>query len=308
MQVVVVGSVALDTIRTPAAAHIDLLGGSASYFSLAASLLCEVGVIAVVGDDFPAEHITLLEGRGIDLGGLIRQPGATFRWEGEYGAVLKERRTLRTELGVFESFHPVIPPAYRHPAALFLANIDPHLQEEVLAGAGNVPLVASDTMNFWIEGMPDALARVIRRVHLLLVNDEEAQLLTGHAQITRAAAAIRALGPEVVVIKKGPHGVAACGPWGWLALPALAIDDVRDPTGAGDSFAGGLIGYLAGRDWRDRDEIATGLAVGTAIASLSVEREGVAAIAELPVARLRERCADLRAMTHFALPELEGRR
>jgi sugar/nucleoside kinase (ribokinase family) len=303
MQVVVVGSVALDTIRTPAAAHIDLLGGSASYFSLAAGALCDVGVIAVVGDDFPQAYLELLAGRGIDLGGLIRQPGPTFRWEGEYGAVLKERRTLRTELGVFESFHPVIPPGYREPEALFLANIDPHLQEEVLDGVGDVPLVAIDTMNFWIEGMSDALARVIGRVHMLLVNDEEAQLLTGQAQLTEAAAAIRALGPEVVVIKKGPHGVAACGPWGWLMLPALPVAALCDTTGAGDSFAGGLVGYLAGRDWRDREAIASGLAVGTAVASLTVEREGVGGIAELTPARLRERCAELRALTRFTVPD-----
>jgi len=302
MDIVVVGSVALDTIHTPHAVGRDLLGGSAAYFALAAATLSSVGVVAVVGEDFPSEHLRLLDGHGIDLEGLERRPGASFRWEGEYGASLKERRSLRTELGVFADFHPRLPARYRDAGVLFLANIHPDLQREVLASAGKPKLIAVDTMDFWIRGALASLRAVIARVDLLLVNDEEAALLTGHSALPEAVAAIRAMGPGIVVVKKGPHGVVALGPWGWLALPALPVEDVRDPTGAGDSFAGGLLGSLAGRDWRDRDAVASALAVATATASCAVEGSGVSALALLSRTGLRERCRRLREMTRFELP------
>ncbi|MFH1143935.1 MAG: PfkB family carbohydrate kinase [Candidatus Eisenbacteria bacterium] len=302
MEIVVVGSVALDTIHTPHAVGRDLLGGSAAYFALAASTLASVGMVAVVGEDLPQEHIQLLSSRAIDLRGLERRPGPTFRWEGEYGANLKERRSLRTELGVFADFHPRLPEAYRDADVLFLANIHPELQIEVLAAATGARLVAIDTMDFWIRGSLEALRAVIRRTDLLLVNDEEATLLTGHDALPEAVAAIRAMGPQMVVVKKGPHGSMALGPWGWLALPALPVEDVRDPTGAGDSFAGGLLGYLAGRDWRDREVCATALAVATAMGSCAVEGVGVGALAVLTRAGLWERSHRLRELTRFDPP------
>ena len=302
MRILVVGSVALDTIETPDGVHSDLLGGSASYFSLAATHFSTIGLVAVVGDDFPPTHLELLAARGIGLEGLERRPGRSFRWTGVYGADLQDRRTLRTELGVFEDFHPVLPAGTGELEALFLANIDPDLQKDVLQRVGPVPLVAVDTMNFWIEGKPLALADVIRSANLLLINDEEALLLTGLKDLVQAAKRIRESGPEAVVIKKGLHGVLALGPWGWLALPALPLSAARDTTGAGDSFAGGLIGYLAGRNWRDRACFATGLAVGTAIASIAVESYGVNGLATDRRGLLAERYARLRQLTHFDLP------
>ncbi|MBD3236912.1 MAG: sugar kinase [Candidatus Eisenbacteria bacterium] len=304
MEIVVVGSVALDSIHTPHASRERLLGGSASYFSLAARHLGSVGVVACVGDDFPSEHSTLLEARGIDLLGLARCTGATFCWEGEYSADLMQRRSLRTELGVFESFEPQIPSTYRHAQALFLANIDPELQLHVLEQLPGMPLVAVDTMNFWIEGCRALVEQVIARTHVLLVNDEEAELLTGISEVSRAAPQIRHMGPEVVVIKKGTHGAAALGPWGWLLFPALPLAEVEDTTGAGDSFAGGLVGYLASRSWRDREAFAEGLAVATAMASLVVESFGVTAIATDRREELISRCALLRDAMRFDAPAI----
>ncbi len=302
MRIIVVGSVALDTIRTPSGAHEDLPGGSAFYFSLAASHFAPVGVVAVVGEDFPQPHLDLLALRSIDLTGLERRHGTTFRWEGEYGLDPNQRRTIRTDLGVFEAFHPELPPAYLNARALFLANIDPHLQLEVLERAGTIPLVAVDTMNFWIDGDPEAVRSVIARAHILLVNDEEAQMLTGVADPVDAAGRILQMGPEAVVIKKGAHGAAALGPWGWLLFPAFPVERAEDPTGAGDSFAGGLVGYLAGKDWHDRDRFAEAMAVATAMASLVVEHYGVAGLENERTADLRKRCESLRDSMRFGPP------
>ncbi len=302
MDIVVVGSVALDTIRTPTEKHHDLLGGSASYFSLTAIHLAPVGVVAVVGEDFPTQHADLLASRSVDLQGLQRRAGRTFRWEGEYGADPNRRRTLLTELGVFEDFHPRLPETYAAARALFLANIDPVLQLEVLDGAGEVPLVAVDTMNYWIEGNRPAVDRVIKRADVLLVNDEEAHMLTGEGDVIAAAGRIRAMGPEVVVVKKGAHGAAALGPWGWLLFPAYPVSGVKDPTGAGDSFAGGLIGHLAGHAWRDRDRFAEAMAVATAAASIVVEDYGVAGIEREISAELTTRCRTLRDAMRFDIP------
>ncbi len=303
MRIVAVGSVAFDTIRTPSTSHERLLGGSASFFSLAAIHLAKVGVVAVVGDDFAATHRATLADRGVDLEGLEHHPGRTFHWEGEYDQDPNIRRTLRTELGVFETFHPSLPAAYTQADALFLANIDPVLQSEVLDQLEEIPLVAVDTMNFWIDGNPEAVRKVIAKAGILLVNDEEARLLSGEVDLVAAAAHIRRMGPEVVVIKKGAHGAAALGPWGWLLFPAFPVTNVVDPTGAGDSFAGGMIGYLAGKDWRDRDRFAEALAVGTAMASLVVEEFGVGAVVGDRTPDLRSRYDLLQAAMQFGPPQ-----
>lgn len=302
MSIVVVGSVALDTIHTPTETHADLLGGSAFYFSLAARHFSPVGVVAVIGDDFPAEHVELLTARGIDLSGFERTAGRTFRWEGRYAADPNKRETLRTELGVFETFHPVLPATYVGAEALFLANIDPRLQLEVLEGAGEIPLVAVDTMNFWISGQSATVREVIARAHVLLVNDEEAEMLTQRSNPAEAAEEILKMGPEVVIVKKGAHGAAARGPWGWRLFPSFPVTRVQDPTGAGDSFAGGLIGYLAGKDWRDPDRFSEGLALATAMASLVVEEFGVGAIAQPRPKDLLARCQILREAMRFNVP------
>lgn len=303
MEIVVVGSVALDTIRTPRTVRAGLLGGSAAHFSLAAVHFAPVGVVAVVGDDFPDAHAAVLRSRGIDLTGLERRSGATFSWEGEYLADMKVRRSLRTEVGVFSEFRPMLPASYRNPRALFLANIDPDLQQDVLAQLPDAPLVAVDTMNFWIESKPESVRRVISRANILLVNDEEAELLTGSADMAVAAQKIRALGPDVVVVKKGPHGAAALGDWGWLLFPAVPVTAVNDPTGAGDAFAGGLVGYLATREWRDRDRFAEALAMGTAVASLVVEEFGVEALARERKGDLGQRCRLLQEAMRFTAPQ-----
>ncbi len=306
MSIVVVGSVALDTIHTPQSSHRDLVGGSAFYFSLAASHFTDVKVVAVVGDDFAPAHVELLRVRGIDVAGLQQVEGRTFRWEGRYEDDPNVRQTLRTELGVFEDFHPVLPESYRGMSALFLANIDPRLQLEVLGAAGDVDLVAVDTMNFWITGNREMVDRVIERAQVLLVNDEEAHMLTADPSTVRAAEKIRAMGPTVVVVKKGAHGAAALGPWGWLLFPALPVNDVLDPTGAGDAFAGGLLGALNGVDWRQREAFATAMATGTAVASLVVERFGVDGIARRQPEQVRARCAALREAMRFEVPSIEA--
>lgn len=303
MRVVIVGSVALDTIRTPAAVHADLLGGSASYASLAARLFARPSLVAVVGEDFPERDWALLSGRGLDLGGLERARGTTFRWEGAYDAQMKERVTLRTEVGVFADFRPRLPQPARAAEALLLGNIDPGLQQGVLEQMPGVALAAVDTMNYWIARARAPLVAVLPRVHVLLLNDEEVRELTGEDDLVQATKRALALGPEAVVVKRGPHGVTAAGPWGWLALPALPLEKVADPTGAGDAFAGGLIGYLAGRDWRRREVFATGLAAGTATASLAVESFGVAGLAAADTAAVRERCRLLGELCAFAPPE-----
>jgi sugar/nucleoside kinase (ribokinase family) len=305
MRIVVVGSVALDTIRTPSQTQHGLLGGSAAFAALAAAHFADVSVVAVVGSDFPDTHRQQLVRRGVELAGLASVQGTTFRWDGEYDAELKTRRTRTTEVGVFAAFRPVLSAADRASDALLLGNIDPELQADVLAQVPATPLTAIDTMNYWITRKPDALRGVLPRIHVLLINDEEALQLTGLADVVQAMQRIRALGPQVVVVKKGPQGAAALGPWGWLALPALPLEHVQDPTGAGDAFAGGLIGYLAGRAWRERDTFATGLAVATAMASLAVEQFGVAGVAGERHAELRERCRALRELTRFDLPEMD---
>ncbi len=303
MKIVAVGSVALDTIHTPTTSHERLLGGSASYFSLAAIHLAPVGIVAVVGEDFAPEHRELLAGRGVDLAGLETAPGSTFHWEGEYDQDPNVRRTVRTELGVFESFHPALPPTYLDAEVLFLANIDPLLQLEVLGRLSHAPVVAVDTMNFWIEGNLEAVHQVVSRADILFVNDEEARMLTADTDLVKAAEEIRKLGPEIVVIKKGAHGAAALGPWGWILFPAFPVSGVVDPTGAGDSFAGGLLGYLAGKSWRSRERFAEGIAVATATASLTVEAFGVAALGRDRAADLRDRATALREAMHFDPPQ-----
>ncbi len=247
MAILVVGSVAYDTVETPREKRERQLGGSASFFSLAAGADAGVRVVAVVGDDFREEHLALLRDHGVDIAGIARAHGPSFHWSGRYHLDFIERDTLLTELGVFAGFKPEIPAAWRESEYLFLANIHPTLQAEVLAGVAPPRLVVLDTMNLWIETTRTELLDVLRKVDVLLVNDSEAKLLTGEASLVRAAAAIRDLGPARVVIKKGEHGALYFGGTSRLAVPALLLPEVVDPTGAGDSFAGGFVASLAAR-------------------------------------------------------------
>jgi len=274
--VLVVGSVALDSVETPAGAFEEGLGGSASYFGLAAVKFTPVRLVAVAGSDFPAEHRALLERAGIDLAGLQQVEGRTFRWAGVYSADMNDRETRKTELNVFEGFHPELPPGYAESPCLLLANIDPVLQLEVLESMRAPHLVALDTMDFWIRSKREELLCVLAKVDLVLINDSEARLLTGEGSVTRAATAIQKLGPSTVVIKRGEYGALARIGDGWFSLPALPVDSLKDPTGAGDSFAGGLLGYLASIGGsRSEAAIRLGLAHGAAVASYVVEEFGV---------------------------------
>jgi len=262
----VVGSVGLDTVETRAGKRADVLGGAASYFSLAASFLAPVRLVAVVGTDFPDAHTALLEQHHVDLAGLERVAGRTFRWSGVYARDFSTRTTLDTQLNVFQDFRPKLPPAWASSEYVFLANIDPVLQLAVLEQAGRPKFVACDTMNFWIEGKRRELLALLERVDMLLLNDEEARQLSGEANLPAAARAIRKLGPRAVVIKRGDAGALLFHEAGVFAAPAFPIEDVVDPTGAGDSFAGGFMGWLAREGDASPATIRTAMILGSVLA------------------------------------------
>jgi len=297
--VLVVGSVAFDTVRTPFGAGEEVLGGSAAYFALAASFFTEVRLLAAVGEDFREEDAALLREHGVDLRGLTREPGRTFRWEGEYGYDLNNPRTLRTELGVFAGFRPRVPEAYRDSEVVFLANIDPEIQSEVLGQTRSPMLVACDTMNFWIERKRDALIRTLSRVDALLINDGEARQLTAEPNLVRAAHAIRDLGPRTVVIKRGEYGALMFRDGSVFSAPAYPLENVLDPTGAGDSFAGGFTGYLARtRDFSD-EAMRRAVSFGSVMASLNVEDFSLRRLARTSRREVEERYGAFKHLTHF---------
>jgi sugar/nucleoside kinase (ribokinase family) len=297
---VVVGSVALDTVKTPFGQVTDALGGSATYFSYAASFFAPVHVVAAVGDDFPRAHLDLLHERGIDLGSLEVVPGKkTFRWTGEYGFDLNERTTLDVELNVFTEFKPVLPPSLRQMRFLFLANIDPELQLDVLRQTERPLLTALDTMNFWIEGKRDALVRVLREVDVLVINDSEARMLAGEPNLVKAARAIVALGPRVVVIKRGEYGAVLVSADEFFFTPAYPLESVFDPTGAGDAFAGGFMGYLAQRGLTDAASVRRAMVFGSVMASFVVEEFSLDRFKRLSADEIQVRYAAFQAMMAF---------
>ncbi len=299
-RLLVVGSVAFDDIETRAGKREEILGGAATYISLSASHFCEVALVGVVGeDDFPEEHVALLTSRGVDVAGLARRPGRTFRWSGVYAPDFSSRRTIRTELGVFESFDPEIPAAHRQSRFLLLGNIHPALQLRVLDAVDDGCFVATDTMNLWIETTRAELERVIARTDLLVINDEEALLLTGEPQIAVAAERILALGPRYLVIKRGEHGAWLFDGGAPFFTPAMPLREVVDPTGAGDSFAGGLMGHLAGAGSVDPTDIRRGMVFGAAVASTCVEGFGVEGIAAAGRRAIDERFAALRRLVEI---------
>ncbi len=302
MGVLVVGSVALDSVRTPHGEVREALGGSASYFALAARHFTEVQVVAVVGEDFPVASLELLRAGGVDTGGLVVQAGRTFRWAGEYGADLAYARTLATELNVFAGFHPALSPAQRRARTVFLANIDPGLQLEVLAQVESPRLVACDTMNYWIEAKREALLEVLRRVDVCLLNDAEARQLTGEAQLPRAARRLLEMGLRRLVIKKGEHGALFVSPDDRFFCPAYPHEQLVDPTGAGDSFAGGFLGYLDRESGAPAPPFRQAMVCGTALASLSVEAFSPRRLAETTRQEIAERVRALRALSQ--VPEI----
>jgi sugar/nucleoside kinase (ribokinase family) len=280
--ILVVGSVALDDLDGPFGRHPDVLGGSASYFAVAASYFTrKVAVVGVVGEDFPREHVELLVSRGVDVSGLVRVPGRTFRWRGRYSDDLARRETLDTQLGVFADFRPRLAESHRAADLVFLGNIDPVLQLEVLEQARKPRLVACDTMNFWISGKPQDLGRVLARIDLLVINDEEARQLSGLHNLVRAAEAIRRAGPRAVVVKRGDSGALLFHESGVFAAPALPLGEVRDPTGAGDTFAGGFMGSLARAGEITPMAIRQAMIYGSVLASFSVEGIGLERLRDL---------------------------
>ena len=299
--VLVVGSVATDGIETPFGKVDDALGGSANYFAAAASLLAPVQVVAVVGDDYDLGRLAFLEDRGVDLSGIERKAGESFYWAGKYAYDLNSRVTLETRLGVFADFDPVIPASFRDAQWIFLGNIDPTLQLGVLEQVDAPRLVACDTMNYWIERTPDALLKLLEHVDVLLVNDAEARELSGDPNLVRAAAWIRARGPRLVVIKKGEHGAIMFGEDAPFFVPGYPLEDVVDPTGAGDAFAGGFLGYLARCGSVDRDALKRAMVYGSVMGSFAVEAFGLRRFPGLTTEEVDRRVATFRTMTTFEL-------
>jgi sugar/nucleoside kinase (ribokinase family) len=306
MSILAVGSIAFDSIATPAGRVENVLGGSATYFSLAASYFTEVRVVAVVGEDFAPEHESVFERRGVDTRGIERAPGKTFRWGGQYLESLNEAKTNVTELNVFERFQPQIPPAYRDSQFLFLGNIHPALQAAVRQNMGGVRLTGGDTMNFWIQGTRQELKETLKLVDVLLINDGEAKMLAGETNLPRAALKVLAFGPRAVVIKHGEYGATIFFREGAFGIgrhpfraPALPIDEVIDPTGAGDSFAGGFMGYIASQDKLDREVLKRALFYGGVMGSFAVERFGTERLESLTREEIDGRFQIFRELTHL---------
>jgi sugar/nucleoside kinase (ribokinase family) len=299
VSILVVGSVAYDTVETPFGTAERVLGGSASFFAVAASLFAPVRLVAVVGDDFGEKELAAFAGRPIDLEGLERAAGATFHWHGRYSFDLNSRETVRTDLNVFERFQPRIPPAHRRSEHVFLGNIDPSLQASVLDQVERPRLVACDTMNFWIERTPEELRRTLARVDVLLVNDAEARQLSGEWNIVKAARAVRAMGPRTLVVKKGEHGVLMFSDQGSFATPAYPLEEVFDPTGAGDAFAGGFMGHVARTGDLSPANLRLAMVYGAAMGSFAVEEFGIRRFDAVDVDEVEARGRAFRDLVHF---------
>jgi len=299
MPVLVVGSVAFDSLKTPYGEAKEILGGAATYFAITASYFAPVNIVAVVGDDFGAEQLKVFEGRPIDTTGIEHAAGRTFRWSGEYTGDMNEAKTLDTQLNVFETFRPKLPPQYLASDFVFLANIQPTLQLAVREQLPNARLVGLDTMNFWINGTPDELRRTLAHVDVLIINDKEARMIAAVDNLRRAAGAIRKLGPRIVVVKRGEYGACLFQDNSIFFAPGYPLEEVHDPTGAGDTFAGGFMGYLAGAgDVSDRS-LRRALIYGSVMASFAVEEFGVSRLLRLTRREIDGRFNEFKSMTHF---------
>ncbi|GAC1517150.1 MAG: PfkB family carbohydrate kinase [Gemmatimonadaceae bacterium] len=299
MAVLVVGSVALDSVETPFGKAEGVLGGSGTFFSAAASLLTPVQLVGVVGEDYPVDQLAPLQRRGVDLSGLERAAGTSFRWRGRYRHDLNSAETLETHLGVFSHFAPKIPAQFQNAPFVFLANIDPRLQLDVLRQVTRPTLVACDTMNFWIESRRPELLELMSRVDLVFLNDGEARQLTEHTNIVKAAKWLLARGPKHVVIKKGEHGAFMFSAHSVFYAPAYPLEDVFDPTGAGDAFAGGFMGYIARTGDVSEESLRRAIVYGSAMGSFAVEKFSVSRLLELTTADLDRRVADFRRLVSF---------
>jgi sugar/nucleoside kinase (ribokinase family) len=306
MSLLVVGSVALDSVETPFGRADDALGGSATFFSAAASLFCPVQLVGVVGDDYPLDKLQFLADRGVDLGGLERAHGESFRWSGRYSFDLNSRDTLETRLGVFADFSPKIPEGFRGAEWVFLGNIDPELQIKVLEQVERPRFVACDTMNLWIDIKRGRLLDLLKRVDLLFVNDGEARQLSGDHNLARAARWIQERGPRYLVIKKGEHGAMLFTPEHTFFAPGYPLEEVFDPTGAGDAFAGGFLGYLARCGALDDAALRRAVVYGSVLGSFACERFSVDRFRDLTADEIDERARQFRQMTTFELDVPEG--
>jgi len=299
--IVAVGSLAFDSIETPFGNSGKILGGSANHFSLSASYFTPVKCISVVGEDFPKDHLNYLSSRGIDLAGVTVASGKTFHWSGKYGYDLHEATTLETHLNVFEHFSPQVPASYQESEFLFLGNILPNLQKKVRQNLSKAKFVALDTMNFWIESQKDSLVDVLSQVHCLIINEAEFRQLTKTHNVVKAAARVRNWGPQLVVIKRGEYGALLFHGEEAFSLPGLPLSEVKDPTGAGDSFAGGFLGYLAsqGRTNPDKTSLRQAVVYGSVMASFIVEDFGCQRLLQISKELIDKRFQLFRELTAF---------
>jgi len=299
MGVLAVGTVAFDTVETPFGRRERTLGGSGTYFSTSASFFTDVALVAVIGEDFPDEHLQFLSSRGVDLSGVERLPGNTFHWSGRYGYDLNEAQTLATDLNVLASFRPRLPHSCRTPDVLFLANIDPELQLDLLSQVERPRLVACDTMNYWISSKPDVLREVLSRVDVVIINEGEARMFTQEPNLVKGARRFFDLGCRRLVVKRGEYGVLMFTPSEVFALPAYPLEEVFDPTGAGDTFAGGFIGYLANTGNFTDEGFRQAVVMGSVMASFNVEDFSLDRLRSLSYPEIERRYVEFRKLTHF---------
>lgn len=299
MSITVVGSIALDSVKTPFGEAKEALGGSALYFSSAASFFTQVSLVGVIGEDFPKGDIEFLAKRGVDLSGLEVTKGQTFRWSGSYEYDMNEAKTHATHLNVFETFHPKLKENHEQAEYLFLANIHPVLQREVIGKVKKPKAIGCDTMNFWIQGSREELLKTIKMVDIMFINDAEARMLAGVPNLIKAAAAIRAMGPKILVVKKGEHGAMLFTDHTVFAIPAYPLEDVFDPTGAGDSFAGGFMGYLASNGEISDRNLRRAMIYGSVMASFNVEKFSMERLKTLTKDEIEQRFKSFKKLSHF---------
>ncbi|MBW2221376.1 MAG: sugar kinase [Deltaproteobacteria bacterium] len=299
MNLLVVGSVALDSVETPYGMVDNALGGSAVYFSVSASYFTDVGVVAVIGLDFPDDHLNFLKSKRIDLRGLKRESGLTFHWKGRYSGDLNEAETIDTKLNVFEDFRPYIPEEYRESSFVFLANIDPELQLNVLEQVKRPKLTICDTMNFWIEGKLEQLKEIIKRVDILIINEGEVRQLSRETNLIKAYQKISSYGPKILVVKQGSYGALLFTPSSVFSAPAYPLEELSDPTGAGDCFAGGFVGYLAKSQDTTEDKLRKAVIYGSVMASFNVEDFSLGRLKTLTIDEIEKRFESFKKLTQF---------
>jgi cytidine kinase len=299
MSLLITGSIALDSVKTPLEEHHDMLGGSASYASLAASFFTPVNLVGIVGTDFPRQYVDLLQKHDVNLAGLQVADGKTFRWAGEYEWDLNKRRTLSVCLNVFETFQPNLPEHYRATPYVFLANISPQLQLHVLTQVTRPKFIIADTMDLWINIAKDPLLELLRKIDCLILNESEARELVKETSLIKSGKALLALGPKYVCIKKGEHGCLLFGPDLFFSAPAYPLEDIHDPTGAGDCFAGAFAGYLAKTDRLDHETLRRAVIYGSVIASYNVEAFSLGRLQTLTQPEIAERYRVFKQLSHF---------